>query len=615
MRKTSRRVLILIVAGWLAPILAAQDDDRTRLEFYQSSYTELTAENDPRAARAWEIFARLIQVAGTRAGLVPRLFIAKNTSPPPPPAVAIQDGGIVISEQMLDLCYREPDKGDDRLAYILAHEIAHQIKNDFWPVMFFQAVELSRKADPKDSQALEEIKRELSLGEQEAAAEQRRKEIEADEMGIIYASLAGFDTRAVVMEDAKVNLFRFVESYLDPTNVQGVARDANHPTPEVRAAAVKARLQKALDAVDLFDAGLLFYRTGDFERAASLFTEFLREYPGREVYHNLAACHHQIAWKSYLEWKAEKGLPFKLLLPAEGDTRARRIVLKPSVRGVPTPGAAPESRFKDEIAKAGELYRRALAQDPSFWPSANNLGCALLLLDNPYEAVGLLQKAIQSAPGSALVLNNLGVAFYLTGNVPKAKEVIQAALKADPDSGAPLFNLGSIAALENDLAEAKKHWSAYLQSDPYSVWAKQIRLRLGLGEVPPSAPAKSGEAPEGLLGLTTDSYDDQIPADWGAPTKKKTLLGDLEIRMFANGVLVVSREGEIVRLSVAPPFQGRTAAGMALGAAWKDLSARYGRPSTVLPSGAEEAWVYPDRGITFILQNGKVVSWILFRRA
>ena len=67
----------------------------------------------------------------------PRLFITKtnpwNVSLP----IAIPDGWIILSKGALDISYRDPAKGDDRMAFVLAHEIAHQLKDDFWHMRFF----------------------------------------------------------------------------------------------------------------------------------------------------------------------------------------------------------------------------------------------------------------------------------------------------------------------------------------------------------------------------------------------------------------------------------------------------------------------------------------------
>lgn len=356
-RKAARGLLPLAFLVLLVPTPASADDARARLEFWKTNYGELQAADNPRVAKAHEIFARVLGAAGKRAGVEPRLFIVKGGGAAVPLAIALPDGGIVISRQVLDICYKDPDKGDDRLAFILAHEIAHELKDDFWHLKFFEAVELSQKGGPSDKAAIDEV-RTIANKSQEPLL----KEMQCDEYGIVYASMAGFDTRAIVMEDDKVNFFRYFAAALDPENIKGTVRDAEHPSPDARAAAVKARLTQVLEFVDLFDLGLLFYRTGDYEKAAALFAEFLRYYPGREVYHDLAACHHQTALRCYREWRgADKDFPFKLSLPVEAETRARKIVL----RDKPAPDW--EARFKEEIAKAVEYYRQALSLDTSYY--------------------------------------------------------------------------------------------------------------------------------------------------------------------------------------------------------------------------------------------------------
>lgn len=75
MRRAFTRLLPLLL---FAPLLAVTEDPRARLDFWKTNYGELRPADDPRAARAYEIFARVLAAAGKRAGVEPRLFIAKG---------------------------------------------------------------------------------------------------------------------------------------------------------------------------------------------------------------------------------------------------------------------------------------------------------------------------------------------------------------------------------------------------------------------------------------------------------------------------------------------------------------------------------------------------------
>ncbi|MGE3539090.1 MAG: hypothetical protein AB7N91_16865 [Candidatus Tectimicrobiota bacterium] len=114
-----------------APAPAGSLHQKARLAWWQAHYPELTAQDDARVTKIHAIFARLRHAAGTRPGVEPRLYITRDAALTGP-AVSLPDGSIILSKQALDICYRVPQHGDDRLAFVLAHELAHQLKDDFW---------------------------------------------------------------------------------------------------------------------------------------------------------------------------------------------------------------------------------------------------------------------------------------------------------------------------------------------------------------------------------------------------------------------------------------------------------------------------------------------------
>jgi Zn-dependent protease with chaperone function len=120
-----------LLIGWTAVGLA---QPRERIEDWRK-YQELTRAADPRADKAHSIFKRLLQVAGTRPDVVPQLFITASDPWDIALPIALSDGWIVLSKGALDICYRDPARGDDRLAFVLAHELAHLLNDDLAPAL------------------------------------------------------------------------------------------------------------------------------------------------------------------------------------------------------------------------------------------------------------------------------------------------------------------------------------------------------------------------------------------------------------------------------------------------------------------------------------------------
>jgi len=584
----------------------ASENPKERIDFWQKNYQELQPDQDPRAKRAHEIFNRLLNAAGKRPGVIPRLFIVKSDSPYIPLAFALPDGGIIISKKVLDICYKDSERGPDRLAFILAHEIAHQLKDDFWHLKFFQAVELSKEKGSQHEGILKEVREIAGLTDKVLA-----KELQADEYGIIYASMAGFNTNAIVSEDEKINFFEYFYKSLDPENIKGAQKDFTHPTPKQRAETVKARLKQVLEKVELFNLGLVFYQSGDYPGAILFFKEFLRFFPSREVYHNLATSHHHLALKYYHEWKGEeKALPFKLSLPIDPETRASKITLKG--RGVRSKSA--EELFKEHIDKAIGYYEIAISQDPYHLLSYNNLGCAFISKGEVEEAIVKFKKALKLKSDFKEVLNNLGVAFCYNEKPHKAKETLKEANRLDPTYNAPLFNLGKIAHEEKKEEEAKKYWTSYLKLDPSSPWAHAITKTIPLDfrkQLPSSMGKKTAEA---IFGLKISAYDDEVPKEWGKPQAKDIDLGEKPYRLhtYKNQVMTLSQKDEIKLIVTLDGFKGKTEKGILVGSAQKDILSAYGNPTKVLDMTQGASWVYDSQGIVFQLREGKVVSWILF---
>lgn len=95
-----------------------------------------------------------------------------------------------------------------------------------------------------------------------------------------------------------------------------------------------------------------------------------------------------------------------------------------------------------------DAYRKAIAwQEPSFRPSEQpylNLGSLLMELSRDGEAIPLLQKAVELAPGNALCVRKLGTAYLRVGKLKKAQQDLEKAVQLAPDDPAAHYQLGKL---------------------------------------------------------------------------------------------------------------------------------------------------------------------------
>jgi len=596
------RLLLIggLLAAWAGASSARELNPRERIDFWQQNYTTVTAENDPRVARAQDIFSRLVRTAGRRPSVEPRLHVIQEDPAMTSLPIAIPDGWVIVSQRVIDFCYRVPKHGDDRLAFVLAHEIAHQLENDFWHMKFFQALEISQKR-AGDQKLLAEVREIAALTDKVLA-----KELRADELGITYLTMAGFDPGAVLGDANTGDFFHEWIATLDPERL-GLKKSHTHPDPSQRVATVEARLRQVAEQADLFNLGLLLYQAGDYPRAIEAFSEFSRFFPGREVHHNLGAAYHQLALQQWRPMAVKRGTPlFRLSVAIDPLTRARGN----------TRGSVENSTqlFERNISAAIDQYLIAIGQDPAYLPAYRNIGSAYIIKGEPYKAIAVLQDALKLAPGNAAILNNLGVAFFQAKNLAEARSHLASALKFEPGNEAPLFNLATIAEQQGDTAEAARLWRQYLEHDTNSDWAAIAHARLGVATPAATHAARAPAGPEKLAGIEIGAYDSEVPAAWGKARTRTFQLKNAPTRLarYPNGLMTVSQGDEIREIVTTPSYTGSSRHGIRAGQSRQEVETHYGAPGMILTTTIGESLMYPNNGITFTLREGRVASWLLY---
>lgn len=229
----------------------AAADPRAHVQFYVETF----GSSDPReapVARAEKIFGRLRQVADKPGKYRPRLQVVNG--PGDPWAIALPDGYVVLARRALDLVYRDATEaeGDARLAFVLGHELAHLVKDDFWHQEVYQALAGESSPSAAGLRALLQAGADVPGSEAERRLNAiRLKEIQADDAGFLYAGLAGFAVDALVGQSTpgRPDFFRH---WMAQTQTR---LDRQHPAPEDRAQLVRARLQGLGEKLEFFHYG------------------------------------------------------------------------------------------------------------------------------------------------------------------------------------------------------------------------------------------------------------------------------------------------------------------------------------------------------------------------
>jgi tetratricopeptide (TPR) repeat protein len=156
-------------------------------------------------------------------------------------------------------------------------------------------------------------------------------------------------------------------------------------------------------------------------------------------------------------------------LLARGDTEAAVRHLREAVRQRPR---SPENQAKlaDALQAAGlwreavDRYRLSLALDPGQSGVWNNLGVALVRLDDADQARAAFQHATESDPANAEAWNNLGALLLGEGAVEEAVLHFDRALEIDPVHRLALANRAAALRRAGREAEAREAERALQQA-------------------------------------------------------------------------------------------------------------------------------------------------------
>ena len=547
-------------------------------------------------------------------------------------AFATGGGKVVVYEGFLDMISKghggKPD--ENMLAHVLGHEMTHNVRRHMlqsasisgsmeWIIAHLDAIE-------KDSQGTlspEEIAR---LEELARARFTRVQEFEADLLGALYATRAGFDgfngaLGWMHLAASDPNGAYSMSEYIPKENARGGATMAyDHPTYQERMAKLQSYRETIANLAGEFNWGDYLLKTYNFEKAAQCFKDLTKVFPNSfEAWNNLGISYH---WQ-YLQTagKSEKFQPGLVDYFVQMRERLR--------------GESPLNR-------AIRAYQEALKINPNAAGTQSNLAVALIETheaENIETAEAILQKLLKTEPNNPIYINDLAILTYWktqgSSETPVKQDEAEGlfAKAAALDYLPAKYNLAILQLETGKEQDGVAGLQDYLKKDGFSPWAK-LAVDLIKKQDPnfKDPPLPISPAAVNVLNIRCGSTPDEVIKAVGQPerTEKPVTSEEDEGLIFhydsSLGINVVFSSGKVIMVSVFAPqlpesgYVTPEVAGVEVGASVADLKNKIGQPVQVRPvqNSKESDYYYSteDSIVDFtVTQFGKVRVISLLKRA
>lgn len=510
-------------------------------------YGILSEADHPLVSTARKIFEQVTAAADKRASRYPNLLILRRTEGSL--ASALEDGTVILTQKGMELCFNGTDTetGSARLAFIFGHELAHLAKDDDWHKTAARAVK-DFLPDPKlKGDILELICRAEDTGNRSEDADiRRKKELQADAYGMLYACMAGYDYRAVADEKGK-NFFAELLRHTDKSRDESpaVSGQSPYPSPEERAEFLLSYIRSIRNDLELFYIGTRLCQIGMYDDALKFLIAFRERFPSREVFNNIGLICYRNALKYLAICDPNKACHFQCSLATRLDMGTRAMIFAPRA----DPNCPEMKHFEENLKAAIRYFRSACEKDPDYSPARINLSSAYIM-DGKYSgAMEVADQVLALSPDDPAALTNKALAMYLLGPSLKtdmfaqAENMLKSVTKKHPDFSYSLYNLAYMQSGRGRNDSAEETWNAYLKTCPDKICSDFAGKTPGI---------KITETPGGL---NSESFSELPPVKLGEMDRetvsylKKSEKHNMASRFgeyySGNGVRVLVLEGVV----------------------------------------------------------------------
>ena len=305
-----------------------------------------------------EIYENIILSIGNNSLYPPELHFSDETSR----VAYMSSKGITIEQKTIDL-FCGKDNFEDKIGYIIAHELAHYYLEHSWMSNTGLSYASSIGEFVEDSSSLY------------SAKQKKLSESQADLYAGFYGQIAGYNTLGFG-EEALTAVY---ESYSLPKELNG------YPSFDERIDILNSRRNKANDLALLFELGNVLLLSKQYNLAKECYETILKnKFNSREIYNNLGLSYLLYGISIYEEDVAN------LLYPVYIDQQTRAEITT-------TRSASLFDSPKKMILEAQKLFNRALALDTSYEPAKKNLIVSDFLLETTPKGRSNFVKSLEAS--------------------------------------------------------------------------------------------------------------------------------------------------------------------------------------------------------------------------
>lgn len=594
-------VITVLMVLWTTQAwsLSVPDDPSQSIHYWKPQV--INPASDAQVKRTHDLFSHLLG-AWDISRIEPTLNVVKDSSGPW--AASLADGNILLSRTAIDICLSfGKQRGEHLLAFILAHELAHQKSNDLWHQQFFRLIGNQTKA------VTDEIKRGLSINVNQVA-QLESLEVQADLDAVVMMASVGYDPYQIIKDN------NFYTSWIENIWQKPCSTQIKACTKaKERALRTQAQLESISDQAVLYEVGIQALVAKRYEQARAYLTAYARNFPGRSVHNSIGVSYLAEAislWPEYAAQVNKPNLYFPIFVEATPSWRNENTSEK---RGST---AQLKANIHHLAERALSYFEKAQRLSPEHRDTHYLRAMSYLLMGNSPMANGIIEGQYIPTFGqdaSADILRALSLA--ISGKSQQAQKHfannIRRRLKSAKSDDYPhLFtmvqNQAQLADFHNRPDEAKKIWLSFAQSmskkgEGYLFQLSLSKIKAQPNVLPPKAPLSYQKLSLNHPLLQVDSDKKKIWFD-GEP---------LHIHRDKGGVWLSDKHNKVIALWLNDAnFKGVER--LKLGDSAERVIRVMGPADRQISLNSGEFLAYDNYGLALKIQKNIITSWFLYAK-